>query len=285
MQLENIGKWKVFSLESGLFKLDGGAMMGSVPKVLWEKTNKPDSLNRITLALRCMLVDDGENVVLVETGIGDKNSKKFIEMFEIDHTKYTLSKALSNNGYTYKDITHVILTHLHFDHAGGALKYDKKRRLVASFPNAKYYVSKKNWEVGKNPSPRDSASYLKENYNLLLDEKKLILLDDNCNIIDGISTYSVNGHTGGQQLIRVFGKDQSVVFCSDLIPLASHIKLPWIMGYDLNASLTLEEKKIFLDRASKEKWLLFFYHDPDIIAVRIQKDEKYYKIIDEYKRR
>ena len=285
MQLENIGKWKVFSLESGFFKLDGGAMMGSVPKVLWEKTNKPDSLNRISLALRCMLVDDGSNVVLIETGIGHKNSDKFIEMFDIDHTNYTLSKALSHHGYSNKDITHVILTHLHFDHSGGALEYGENKKLVSSFPNAQYYVSKSNWNAGKHPSPRDSASYLNENYNLLLDNGKLVLLDDNATIMDGISTYSVNGHTIGQQLIRVFDKNKSIVFCSDLIPLASHIKLPWIMGYDLNASLTLEEKKIFLDKASKENWLLFFYHDPDTVAIRIEQDNKYYKISDEYKRR
>ena len=285
MKLENIGKWKVFSLESGFFKLDGGAMMGSVPKVLWEKTNKPDSLNRISLALRCMLVDDGKNVVLIETGIGHKNSKKIMEMFAIDHENYTLSKALSKHGYTHKDITHVVLTHLHFDHAGGALEYDEKGGLIASFPNAKYYVSKKNWNAGKNPSSRDSASYLNENYDLLLDEKKMILLNDNSDIISGISTYSVNGHTEGQQLIRIFDKNKSIVFCSDLIPLTSHIKLPWIMGYDLNASLTLEEKELFLDKASKENWLLFFYHDPDFVAIRIAKDEKYYKIIHEYKRR
>jgi len=285
MQLENIGKWKVFSLESGFFKLDGGAMMGSVPKVLWEKTNKPDSLNRINLALRCMLVDDGKSVVLIETGIGHKNPDKFIEIFDIDHENYTLSKALSHHGYNNKDITHVILTHLHFDHSGGALEYDKNKKLVTSFPNAQYYVSKSNWNAGKFPSPRDSASYLNENYDLLLDNEKLVLLDDNVAVMDGISTYSVNGHTVGQQLVRVSDENKSIVFCSDLIPLASHIKLPWIMGYDLNASLTLEEKKIFLDKASKENWLLFFYHDPDVVAIRIEQDNKYYKVKDEYRRR
>jgi len=285
MQLENIGKWKVFSLESGLFKLDGGAMMGSVPKVLWEKTNKPDSLNRISLALRCMLVDDGKNIILIETGIGHKNSDKFIRMFDINHENYTLSKALSEHGYSNENITHVILTHLHFDHSGGALEYDKNKELVTSFPNAQYYVSKNNWNAGKRPSPRDSASYLNENYDLLLDNEKLVLLDDNVTILDGISTYSVNGHTVGQQLIRVSDENKSIVFCSDLIPLASHIRLPWIMGYDLNASLTLEEKRIFLDKASKENWLLFFYHDPDVVAIRIEKDNKYYKIKDEYRRK
>ena len=285
MKLENIGKWKVYALESGFFKLDGGAMMGSVPKVLWEKTNKTDKLNRISLALRCMLVDDGKNIVLIETGLGHKNSKKFIDMFDIDHSSSTLSIALGKYGYSYEDITHVILTHLHFDHAGGALTYDIDKKLVPTFPNAKYYISKKNWEAGSNPNPRDSASYLNENYDLLLERNILILLEDDVDVIEGISTYSVNGHTQGQQLVKVFDRDKTIVFCSDLIPLVSHIKLPWIMGYDLNASLTLKEKKIFLDRASDENWLLFFYHDPEIVAVTIKKNEKYYKIIDEYRRR
>ena len=285
MKLENIGKWKVFALESGFFKLDGGAMMGSIPKILWEKTNKPDSLNRISLALRCMLVDDGTNVVLIETGFGHKNSEKFVKMFDINHEKYRLSNTLSKYGYSHEDITHVMLTHLHFDHAGGALEYDVNKNLIPSFPNAKYYVSKKNWDAGINPSPRDSASYLKENYELLLERNLLILLEDDVDVIDGISTYSVNGHTLGQQLIKVFDKGKTIVFCSDLIPLVSHIRLPWIMGYDLNASLTLKEKKIFLDKATDEKWLLFFYHDPEVVAVSIQKDKKYYKIVHEYRRR
>ena len=285
MRLENIGKWKIYALETGFFKLDGGAMMGSVPKVLWEKTNKPDNLNRIELALRCMLVDDGENVVLIETGIGHKNSKKFVSMFAINHTKNTLSKALSKHGYSNNNITHVILTHLHFDHSGGALEFDESGKLKASFPNAKYYVSKRNWNSALNSSPRDSASYLNENYSYLLENNILELLDDNTDVIDGISTYSVNGHTTGQQLIKVFDDKKTIVFCSDLIPLVSHLKLPWIMGYDLNASLTLKEKENFLNQACVEKWILFFYHDPNIVAVKINKDDKYYKVIDEYKRR
>ena len=283
MKLENIGKWKVFAIESGSFKLDGGAMMGSVPRVLWEKTNPPDSFNRIDLSLRCLLVDDGKNIVLIESGIGDKNPRKFKEMFAIDHSKYTLSNTLSKYGYTNKDITHIILTHLHFDHSGGALCYDKSGFLQPTFPNAKYYVSKKNWDIGVNPSPRDQASYLSDNYKLLKDEDLLELFDDNCEILDGISGYAVDGHTTGQQLIKVSDQGESIVFVSDLIPLKSHLKLPWIMGYDLNAALTLKEKKLFLDKACEKNWLLFFYHDPNTIAVRIAKDKKYYKIIDEYR--
>ena len=285
MKLKNVGKWKVYAVESGYFKLDGGAMMGSVPKVLWDQTNPCDSKNRIELALRCLLVDDGKNIVLIETGIGHKNPQKFIDMFKIDHSKYTLSDTLSKYGYSNKNITHVILTHLHFDHSGGAISIDETGTLTPAFPNAKYYVSKRNWEAGIYPSPRDRASYLKENYLLLKEEGLLNLVDDNAMIIDGICNYMVDGHTTGQQLIKVSDQGETLVFCSDLIPLKSHLKLPWIMGYDLNAALTLKEKKEFLDQASEKDWLLFFYHDPIIIAVKIKKDEKYYKVTDEYARR
>ena len=283
MQLDNIGKWKVFSIDTGTFYLDGGAMMGSVPKVLWEKTNPPDKLNRIELSMRCLLVDDGRNRVLIESGIGDKIDNNFIEMFNIKKEKYSLYKALSDNGYSYKNITHIVLTHLHFDHAGGCTKFNDSNELIASFPNAKYFISKTNWRAALNPNPKDKASYLNENFLILRDSKKLNLIDDNVEIIKGVSTYSVNGHTIGQQLIKISDKDKNLVFCSDLIPLKSHIKLPWIMGYDLNASLTLKEKKIFLDKASDNNWILFLYHDPDIITVRISKSDKYYDVIEEVK--
>jgi len=284
VKLNNVGKWKVYALETGFFSLDGGAMMGSVPKVLWEKSNPPDSKNRIELALRCLLVDDGKNVVLIESGIGAKNSEKFIKMFDIRMGKYSLSNELSKYGYCHKNITHMVLTHLHFDHAGGAVLYDENNNLVPAFPNAKYYVSEKNWDAGLSPSPRDRASYIKENYILLKEFGQLELVPENSNIIDGIDTYTVNGHTYGQQLIKISDNNDTLVFCSDLIPLESHLKLPWIMGYDLNAALTLKEKKEFLDLASENNWLLFFYHDPKTIAVRIKKAEKYYEVVEKYER-
>ena len=285
MNIDKIGKWKVTVLETGEFWLDGGAMMGSVPKVLWEKTNPPDDLNRICLSMRCLLLDDGENVVLIETGIGDKNSQKFINMFNIKQGRNALSNTLSKYNYSLENITHVILTHLHFDHAGGATKINENGKFVPMFPNAEYFISKTNWDAGLNPSPRDRASYLKENYLPLLDNKVLNFVDDNTEIIDGISTYVVNGHTYGQQLIKISDCNRSLIFCSDLIPLRSHIRLPWIMGYDLNAVLTLEEKDKFLNLAAKNNWILFFYHDPDTIAVTIKKDNDKFKVVNEIRRR
>ena len=282
--LKNIGKWKVFALETGDFRLDGGAMMGSVPKVLWEKTNPSDSLNRIDLALRCLLLDDGENCILIETGMGSKISDDFKKIFGIRQKENPLQSALKRFNYKQEDISHVILTHLHFDHSGGILDINKDGELVPAFTNATYFISEANWTSGMNPSPRDSASYLDYNYSLLESSGNLKLVQDNSIILDGISTISVNGHTVGQQLVKVEDADDVLIFCSDLIPLKSHIRLPWIMGYDLNAALTLKEKTNFLNQAADEGWWLWFYHDPNTVALQIEKSTKYYDIVKEIRR-
>ena len=285
MQLNRIGKWNITVLETGTFRLDGGAMMGSVPKVLWEKTNPPDLYNRISLAMRCILLDDGNNRVLIESGIGDKCGDKFKKMFEIKQHKHALSNTLSKYGYTNENITHIILTHLHFDHSGGCTEFDENGNIIPSFPNAKYYVSQENWDAALNPNPKDKASYLSENYMCLKEKKVLELVPNDFTILNDISTYVVNGHTFGQQLVKINSDNKTLVFCSDLIPLRSHIRLPWIMGYDLNASLSLEEKELFLDEAADKGWILFLYHDPDTVAVRIKKEEGKYKVIDELRRK
>ena len=281
--IKKIGKWKLKVLETGNFWLDGGAMMGSVPKALWEKTNPPDKQNRIKLALRCLLLDDGKNVVLIESGIGNKFNDKFAKMFNITQSKDPLSDTLSNNGYLNKNITHIVLTHLHFDHAGGITIHDSQGGFIPTFPNAKHYISKENWDAGINPNPRDRASYLDENYIPIDDAGLFEFVSNDTVILPGVSTYMVNGHTKGQQLIKIESDGEVLVFCSDLIPLESHLKLPWIMGYDLNAQLTLSEKTDFLKLASENNWWLFFYHDPQTVAVKIKKDKKYYKIIKKIK--
>ena len=274
-------KWKIKIIETGSFKLDGGAMMGSVPKVLWQKTNPCDDFNRIDLSMRCLLLDNGKDVVLIENGIGNKNNDKFIQMFSIVQSNFPLKDELNKNGYKLTDITHVILTHLHFDHAGGATYFNGEEN-VPTFPNATYIISNSNWEAAINPNPKDRASYLNENFIPIQKFNQLKLVEDDCDIMDSISGLSFYGHTTGQQLIKIKVGNDSLVFCSDLIPLKSHLKLPWIMGYDLNAMKTLEEKTLFLSQASKENWLLFFYHDPKTAAVRIEKGDKYYNITEEY---
>ncbi len=274
-------EWKIKIIESGSFKLDGGAMMGSVPKVLWEKTNPSDKFNRINLSMRCLLLDNGSDIVLIETGIGNKNNQKFIDMFCIEQNNFPLKDELKKYGYNLEDITYVILTHLHFDHAGGATYFDGSN-IIPTFPNAKYIISKSNWDAAVNPNPKDRASYLIQNFMPIKELGQLELIDDNQKIINGIESLVVNGHTTGQQLIKITVNNDSLVFCSDLLPLKSHLRVPWIMGYDLNAMKTIEEKIMFLDEASDKNWLLFFYHDPKTVAVRVKKNEKYYEVVDEY---
>jgi glyoxylase-like metal-dependent hydrolase (beta-lactamase superfamily II) len=283
--LNNIGEWKVIVLETGDFRLDGGAMMGSVPKVLWEQTNPADEVNRIDLSLRCLLLDNGSKRVLIETGMGNKFDEKFKSMFAIEQPSNPLSDTLSNCGYSIDSITDIILTHLHFDHSGGAISLTENGDLVPAFPNAQYHISKRNWDTGLKPNPRDKASYLEENYLPLKDAGVLNLIADDSEILPGISSYIVNGHTTGQQLVKVESGGDVLVFCSDLIPLRSHLKLPWIMGYDLNAHLSLEEKTKFLHDAAEGDWWLFFYHDPKTVAVKIVSGEKYYDIVQEVLRK
>jgi glyoxylase-like metal-dependent hydrolase (beta-lactamase superfamily II) len=285
MILDKIGKWNIKILETGDFRLDGGAMMGSVPKVLWSQTNPSDDKNRIGLSMRCLLLDNGKKRVLIETGIGDNYSENFSNIFQISQKKNALSKALSDYGYINENITDVILTHLHFDHVGGAVLKNPDGSMYPRFPNATYYISQTNWDAGMNPSPKDRDSYLKENYICLKDKGVLEIIPDNVNIADGIDTYTVNGHTHGQQLVKISSNKNTIVFCSDLIPLKSHIKVPWIMGYDLNAELTMKEKEIFLKKASDEGWIIFLYHDPEVAAVRIDMKKNNYRVIDELRRK
>jgi glyoxylase-like metal-dependent hydrolase (beta-lactamase superfamily II) len=280
--LSKIGKWKIIAIESGNFKLDGGAMMGSVPKVLWNKTNPADKLNRIDLAMRCVLLDDGENIVLIETGIGNKFDTKFSSIFEINNKSNTLSDTLQLYGYIHSNVTHVIMTHLHFDHSGGATTIDDNGELITTFPNAKYYISNKNWLAALNPNLRDKASYLKENFIPIELNGQLELIEGNTEILPGLSTHEANGHTSGQQLVKIDSMGETLLFCGDLIPLRSHLNPPFIMGYDLNASKTLEEKIDLLDLASKNEWWLWFYHDPKTIAVKVRKNtNSKYEVIKE----
>ena len=279
--LKQIGKWKIFPLETGDFRLDGGAMMGSVPKVLWEKTNPADEYNRIDLALRCLLLDDGKNRILIDTGLGTKGSEKFKTMFHIVQPENPLKNALSNVGFSPTDVTHVIFSHLHFDHAGGATELNEEGQPVPAFPKAEYFITEAQWKQANQPNARDRASFSQADFQPLQEAGLLQLIPENTNIMNGISTYCVHGHTCGQQLVKLEDGDEALIYCSDLIPLKSHLKIPWIMGYDLNALLTLEEKTQFLAQAGDENWWLVFDHDPETSAVKIQEGKKYYDVVEE----
>lgn len=267
-----IGKYTLRVINSGYFGLDGGAMFGIIPKPLWQKTNPPDEANRIKLATRNLLLTNESRKILIDTGNGNKWNEKAKSIYAFDQTN-SLEGSLSELNLTPLDITDVILTHLHFDHTGGSTKIEEGK-LVSTFPNAKYYVQKKNYEWAVNPSERDRGSYLKDSFQPLMDEGVLKLIDGEEKFDDEIEFLIINGHTFAQQLIKISDSSNTILFCGDLFPTTSHIPIPYIMGYDLQPLVTVEEKKKVLTRAIEENWKLFFEHDPETVIATVVKDEK-----------
>ncbi|MCU7497301.1 MAG: MBL fold metallo-hydrolase [Ignavibacteria bacterium] len=272
-----IGKYKLEILEAGSFALDGGAMFGIIPKPLWEKSNPADEKNRIRLNTRCLLLTSDDKKVLVDTGMGDKWDEKSHSIYEIKSPSGTIAALLSAKGVYPEEITDVILTHCHFDHAGGATSYDDGK-LLPAFPNAGYYIQKQNLNWALNPSDRDKGSYIKQNFVPLLEQGVLKFLEGNSSFDDEIELLQVNGHTFGQQLVKVSSGGDTFLYCGDLIPLASHIHLPYIMGYDLQPLITLEEKKEILTKAAEENWKLIFEHDPFSACATVMITDKGFKI-------
>lgn len=273
-----IAGYEVCPLPTGLFGLDGGAMFGTVPKVLWEKNIPADDKNRIPMEARALLLKKNGCNIVIDTGngsdfivkYGDKLGSKFQEMYNVDNSGPSLVKSLASHGLKPEDIHHVLLTHLHFDHAGGATT-EKDGNLVPTFPKAKYYVQKQNLETAKKPNLRERASYFPANFEPLLKAGCLELLDGEIeNILPGISVLVSNGHTQGQQIIKISDSQKTLLYCADVVPTSSHVRLAWVMGYDLNPMLLIEEKQKWLALAAKEKWLLYFEHDPFCDAAFIQ---------------
>ena len=269
-----IGKYKLSIIESGFFGLDGGAMFGIVPKPLWQKSNPSDEANRIKLSTRhLLLVEDaygknGNRKIIIDTGMGDKWDEKLNNIYAVDEN-VSMKSALEKKGLKVEDITDVILTHLHFDHTGGSTVANNGK-LEPAFSNAKYYVQKQNYDWGINPSQRDKGSYLIENFKPLFGEGVLKFINGNESFDDEIEFIVVNGHTFGQQMVKVSDGNNTILFCADLIPTVSHIPLPYIMGYDLQPLVTLEEKKKYLKLAVDENWKLFFGHDPEIALASVK---------------
>ncbi len=257
-----IGNYKLDRVDTGRFALDGGAMFGVVPKVLWQDKIGADDKNRIPLALRTLLIRGDGRVILIDTGIGEKWSPKLMELYGIEQSAHPLVTALASNGIAPEEVTDLIVTHLHFDHVGGATTYDTNRKLVPTLPNAKVHVQKANWEHANDPNEKDKASYLSENFVPLYETGVLNLVEGEREILPGITVIPSNGHTIGQQIIRIGDGKGAVVYCGDLVPTSAHLPIPWVMGYDLFPMTTIEEKKSILPVAAKEGWRLFFEHDP-----------------------
>ena len=272
---------KLYSINTGYFKLDGGAMFGVVPKAIWNKINPADEYNLCSWALRCLLIEDDNRLILVDNGNGDKQDAKFFGHYHL-HGDDTLEKSLAKYGFTKDDITDVFLTHLHFDHCGGSIKREGDK-LVPNFPNATYWSNKEHWDWAVNPNEREKASFLKENILPIEESGKLKLIEvakgnenklGEVTFSENISVRFVNGHTQAMMLPQINYNGKTIVFMADLLPSAGHIPIPYIMAYDMQPLLSLQEKRSFLNEAVENDYILFFEHDKDHECCTLQHTER-----------
>ena len=278
----------IYPIEAGNFKLDGGAMFGVVPKALWNRTNPADATNKIDIAARCMLIENGEQLILVDTGMGNKQSEKFFSYFS-PWGDDSLEHSIKKKGFDLNDITDVFLTHLHFDHVGGAaVKNSVNSTIEPLFKNAKYWSNKDHWNWATKPNDREKASFLKENLEPLEQSGQLNFLEippQNYSASKKIpfSICFVDGHTDKQMLPMLQYKGKTIVFMGDLLPTAGHVPLPYIMGYDTRPLITLREKKDFLDRAASNNWYLFLEHDAHNEIITVKHTENGVRLNETYK--
>ncbi len=263
---------KIYSLETGNFKLDGGAMFGVVPKVIWQRTTHADERNLVNLAMRCMLIEDGNRLILIDTGLGNKQSDKFFGYYYLNGDA-TLDKSLKNIGFSKDDITDVFLTHLHFDHCGGAIQWNKNRTgYEPAFKNATYWSNTSHWEWATKPNPREKASFLKENIFPIEESGQLKFITDKTNLPFDILT--VDGHTEKQMIPHIEYQGKKLVFAADLLPTIGHIPLPYVMGYDTRPLLTMKEKETFLNKAVEDDYFIFLEHDAEHEICTLKQTEK-----------
>jgi glyoxylase-like metal-dependent hydrolase (beta-lactamase superfamily II) len=265
---------KLHVINTGFFKLDGGAMFGVVPKVIWQRSNPADDNNLCTWAMRCLLIEDEDRLILVDTGIGDKQDAKFLGHYYL-HGDATLEKSIQKAGFTFDDITDVFLTHLHFDHVGGAVIRESET-LKPTFKNAIYWTNQKHWDWAVNPNAREKASFLKENILPLQESGKLKFIEnkEGVNFTKNIKVKFANGHTEAMMLPVINYKGKTLVYMADLLPSIGHIPLPYVMAYDMFPIKTLNEKTAFLNEAVENDYILILEHDPINECCTLQKTEK-----------
>lgn len=274
-----LGRFTLHEVRDGSMALDGGAMFGVVPRPLWEKRYPPDERNRITLAVRCLLIVDGSRRILVDDGIGPRWDGKHREMYGIDQRATDLDRELERAGCTRDDITDVVLTHLHFDHAGGTTR-DERGVLQLTFPKATYHLQRRHWKWAHQPTDKDAGSFRPQDFSLLEASGRLHLLEGSTELYPGVHLFVSEGHTVGLQLVRVTDVEQSLVFCGDLVPTTAHLRTSWTAAYDLYPLTVIEEKKQLLAQAIEENWVLFFEHDPRVVACTV-KDEGGHAVVNQ----
>lgn len=275
---------KLFTIDTGLFKLDGGAMFGVVPKSIWQKLNPADEQNLCTWALRCLLIQDADRLILIDNGIGYKQDERFLKHYHL-HGNDTLEKSLASHGFSKDDITDVFLTHLHFDHCGGSIERLADGMLVPAFKNATFWSNAEHWEWAVNPNAREKASFLKENILPIQESGQLKFIEttDGIPFTDHIQIRFVFGHTDAMMLPQIRYKDKTILYMADLLPSTGHIPIPYVMGYDMFPLTTLNEKKIFLEEALENDYILFFEHDPVNECCTLQQTEKGIRVKDTFK--
>ena len=265
---------KIYPIETGSFKLDGGAMFGVVPKTIWQKTNPADSNNLIDMSMRCMLIEDGQRLILIDTGLGSKQSDKFFGYYHL-FGNFSLESSLTKLGFHRDDITDIFLTHLHFDHCGGVIEWNSQKNLLQpAFKNAKFWSNDNHWKWASEPNPREKASFLKENINPIRESGQLNFITNNSLEQIGFNVLFMDGHTEKQMLPKLSYQGKTIVFMADLLPTIGHIPLPYVMGYDTRPLLTIKEKAIFLKEAADNNYYLFLEHDAYNEICAVQHTEK-----------
>ncbi|MBZ0264162.1 MBL fold metallo-hydrolase [bacterium] len=267
------GDFEIFLIEDGDFRLDGGAMFGVVPKMMWQKSDPADDRNRIQLSANCLLVKTPEATVLIDTGLGGKWDDKKRDMFAVAEPRLLMSE-LARCDVLKEDVTHVVQSHLHFDHAGGGTYIDGDGELKVQFPNAKYYAQRGEWEIANNPNLRDRMSYLPENLHPLNDAEVLELVDGDVEVVPGIRYRVTGGHTKHHAIVYIESGGHTAVFNADLIPTASHVHVPYVMGYDLYPQETMDFKTHFLPEVHEGNYLMIFEHGPKLKAGHLTRNDK-----------
>ncbi len=265
---------KLYPVNAGHFKLDGGAMFGVVPKSLWNRKNPADENNMCSWAMRCLLVEDGNRLILIDNGMGNKQDEKFFGFYYL-HGDDTLEKSLAKHGFSFDDVTDVFLTHLHFDHCGGSVNWNNtKDNYELAFKNATYWSNAAHWDWATNPNPREKASFLKENIIPIQESGQLKFVEQEGQLFDNFSVKFVSGHTEAMMLPIIDYKGKKLIYMADLIPSSHHVPNAWVMGYDTRPLLTLEEKQAILPTAADENHILFFEHDPSIECATVERTDR-----------